>query len=150
MQPKLILNFQFFCRGLLKVQSIDVYCHTSQFEALLLIHSCTAEDLPRAHESLGADFPPSSSILSILAHLSEENSAYMTCNFMIPLIRLPLHEGENFKAALIPLYLQSLGPVPFQRFSPLSSWWKAWWHTNRHGAGERAESFASRSAGNSE
>jgi hypothetical protein len=24
----------------------------------------------------------------------------------------------------------------FKRFSPLSSWWEAWQHTGRHGAGE--------------
>lgn len=30
-----------------------------------------------------------------------------------------------------------------QSFSPLSSWWRAWWYTGRHGAGERAESSTS-------
>jgi hypothetical protein len=29
------------------------------------------------------------------------------------------------------------------RFSPLPSWWEAWWHTGRHDAGERAESSTS-------
>jgi hypothetical protein len=34
-----------------------------------------------------------------------------------------------------------------QRFSLLSSWWEAWQHEGRHGAGERAESSTSESAG---
>jgi hypothetical protein len=29
--------------------------------------------------------------------------------------------------------------LQFQRFSPLSSWWEAQWHTRRHGCGEGAE-----------
>jgi hypothetical protein len=33
--------------------------------------------------------------------------------------------------------------LQFQRFSPLSSWWEAWPHVGKHGAGERAESFIS-------
>jgi hypothetical protein len=35
----------------------------------------------------------------------------------------------------------------FQRFSPLTSWWQVWQHVGRHGTGEVAKSFASRSAG---
>lgn len=78
LQPKLVLNFQFFCRSLLEVQSIAVYCQTSQYSASLLAHSSSAEDLLCAHNSLRADFPPSSSIPSSSAHLSEQNSAYKT------------------------------------------------------------------------
>jgi hypothetical protein len=37
--------------------------------------------------------------------------------------------------------------LQFQRFSPLSSWWEAWQHAGRHGAGEVAESFISRFTG---
>ena len=43
-------------------------------------------------------------------------------------------------------YLIGTG-LQFQRFSPLSSWQKAWWHTGRHGAGEGTESSTSRSTG---
>jgi hypothetical protein len=32
------------------------------------------------------------------------------------------------------------GWLTVQRFSPLSSWWRAWQHAGRHGAGEGAES----------
>lgn len=31
------------------------------------------------------------------------------------------------------------GWLTVQTFSPLSSWWEAWWHVGRHGAGEEAE-----------
>lgn len=34
-----------------------------------------------------------------------------------------------------------------QRLSPLSSWWEAWWHTGKHGAGEVTEGSTSRLAG---
>lgn len=54
LQPKLVLNFQFFCRSLLEVQSIDVYYQTSQYSASLLAHSSSAEDLLCAHDSLRA------------------------------------------------------------------------------------------------
>jgi hypothetical protein len=34
-----------------------------------------------------------------------------------------------------------------QRFNPLSSWWEAWQHPDKHGTGERAESSTSGSEG---
>ena len=37
--------------------------------------------------------------------------------------------------------------LKFQRLSPLSSWWEAWWHTGRRGAGEGAECSTSGLAG---
>jgi hypothetical protein len=37
--------------------------------------------------------------------------------------------------------------LQFQRFSSLSSWQEAWWHTGRHDAGEGAENSISGSAG---
>jgi hypothetical protein len=43
-------------------------------------------------------------------------------------------------------YLVGIHLYIVQRFGPLS-WREAWWHTGRHGAGEIAESFTSRSAG---
>lgn len=35
----------------------------------------------------------------------------------------------------------------FQRFSPLLSWWGAWWHTERHGTREVGGSSSSGSTG---
>lgn len=35
------------------------------------------------------------------------------------------------------------GWLTVQTFSPLSSWWEAWWHVGRHGAGEEAETLTS-------
>lgn len=41
----------------------------------------------------------------------------------------------------------NLGSLTVQRFSPLFTWWEAWWHTGRHDAGDVAERSTSGSAG---
>jgi hypothetical protein len=40
--------------------------------------------------------------------------------------------------------------LQFQRFSLLSSWWEAWEHPGRHGAGEGAENSTSLSSDSKE
>jgi hypothetical protein len=50
--------------------------------------------------------------------------------------------GKSYKEK----YLIGTG-LQVQRFSPLLSWWVAWQHAGRHGAGEGAESSTSRLAG---
>jgi hypothetical protein len=53
------------------------------------------------------------------------------------------HSNSYKRKHLIGVSLQ------FQRFSPLSSWWEAWWYAGRHDAGEGAESSTSVSVGSS-
>jgi hypothetical protein len=48
------------------------------------------------------------------------------------------NHGNSYKGK----HLTGVG-LQFQRFSSLLSWWEAWQHAGRHGAGEKAESSTS-------
>ena len=67
------------------------------------------------------------------------------------LVRVSIAVKRHCEQGNVPKEQHLIGAgLQLQRFSPLSSWWEAWQHPGRHGAGEGAESSTSWSEGRQE
>jgi hypothetical protein len=82
--------------------------------------------------------------------LAQDQSSYLLAfihsNIILDIVLL-LWRDTMTKATLIKENIELEACLQFQRFCPLSSWLRAWWHVGRHGIRKGAESSMPWSAG---